>query len=91
MFYALSALAIKYKFETTKHGQLTGWFNKQFVHEGLIDSSYGKMINKAFNRRLKSDYDPQVNFEKATGILICPPGLLSSFRASAKLKCNAFY
>lgn len=65
-FYALSAHVIKYKFETAKHGQLIGWFNKEFVHEGLVDTTYGKMINQAFNRRLKSDYDPQVNFDKST-------------------------
>jgi len=27
MYYALTALALKNKFETSKHGQLIGWFN----------------------------------------------------------------
>lgn len=31
MYYALTALAIKNNFETSKHAQLTGWFNKNFV------------------------------------------------------------
>jgi uncharacterized protein (UPF0332 family) len=31
MYYALTALALKYKFETSKHGQLIGWYNKEFV------------------------------------------------------------
>jgi uncharacterized protein (UPF0332 family) len=31
MHYALTALALKYKFETSKHGQLIGWYNKEFV------------------------------------------------------------
>jgi len=66
MFYALSALALKHQFKTSKHGQLIGWFNKQFVHEGLVDATFGKMINRAYNRRLKGDYDPKVEFDKAT-------------------------
>ena len=28
MFYSLLALGIAYKFETSKHQQLLGWFNK---------------------------------------------------------------
>jgi len=57
MFYSLLALGLKYQFETSKHAQLIGWFNKNFIHDGLIDSKYGKIINKAFNRRTKGDYD----------------------------------
>ncbi len=64
MFYALLALGIAYEFETSKHQQLIGWFNKNFVHEGLIDSKFGRIINKASNRRTKGDYESYVEFEK---------------------------
>lgn len=64
MFYVLLALGTAQKFETSKHAQLIGWFNKIFIHKGLIDSKYGKMINKAFNRRTKGDYDTFVEFEE---------------------------
>jgi uncharacterized protein (UPF0332 family) len=64
MFYSLLALGLAYEFETSKHAQLIGWFNKKFIHGGLIDSKYGKIINKAFNRRTKGDYDTYVVFEK---------------------------
>jgi len=50
MFYSLMALGLKCEFETSKHAQLIGWFNKAFIHEGLIDSKYGKIITKAFNQ-----------------------------------------
>lgn len=65
MFYALLALAAHFQFETSKHSQLIGWFNKSFIHEGLIDTRFGKIINKAFNRRTKGDYDTYIEFEKA--------------------------
>jgi len=64
MFYSLLALGLKFDFETSKHQQLIGWFNKNFIYEGLIDSKYGKIINKALNRRTKGDYDSYVEFEK---------------------------
>jgi hypothetical protein len=64
MFYSLLALGIANHFETSKHVQLIGWFNKNFIHRGLIDKKYGKTINKAFNRRTKGDYDTFIEFEK---------------------------
>ena len=64
MFYSLLALGLANQFESSKHVQLIGWFNKNFIHEDLIDSKYGKIINKAFNRRTKGDYDTYVEFEK---------------------------
>jgi len=64
MFYCLLALGLAFEFETSKHAQLIGWFNKNFIHEGIFDSKYGKIINKAFNHRTKGDYDTYVEFEK---------------------------
>lgn len=64
MFYTLLALGLRYNFETSKHQQLIGWFNKNFIQAGLIDIKFGKMINKASNRRTKGDYDSYVIFEK---------------------------
>ena len=66
MFYSLLALGLKYEFDTSKHAQLIGWFNKMFIHEGIIDSKYGKFIIKAFNRRTKGDYDSYVEFDLDT-------------------------
>jgi uncharacterized protein (UPF0332 family) len=64
MFYSLLALGLAYEFETSKHQQLIGWFNKNFINEGLIETKYGKIINKASNRRTQGDYDSFVDFEK---------------------------
>ena len=64
MFYSLLALGLAEGFETSKHTQLIGWFNKSFVFPGKINDRYGKIITKAFNRRTKSDYDTFVTYEK---------------------------
>ncbi|MFN0047881.1 MAG: HEPN domain-containing protein [Cytophagales bacterium] len=63
MFYSLLALAAKYEFDTSKHAQLIGRFNKTFIQPKLIEAKYGKIINKAFSRRTKGDYDSYVEFD----------------------------
>jgi len=68
MFYSLLALGLSRGFETSKHPQLIGWFNKNFIHGKEIEPEYGKMINKAYNRRTKGDYDVYVDFDKDTVI-----------------------
>lgn len=64
MYYALTALAIKNKFETSKHGQLIGWFNKEFISTKRIDSRFGRILRNAFQNRTKGDYDAFVSFTK---------------------------
>ena len=64
MFYCILALGLKYRFETSKHQQLLGWFNKNFIHPGKIDMKYGEMLKNAFRNRNKSDYETEVVFAK---------------------------
>ncbi len=61
---SLSGLGFANQFETSKHTQLIGWFNKNFIRTGLIDQKYGKIVNKAFIRRTKGYYDIYVKYDK---------------------------
>lgn len=63
MYYAVTALAIKYEFETAKHAQLLGWFNKAFVAPGILDKKLGKILRNAFQNRTKGDYDAFIEFD----------------------------
>jgi uncharacterized protein (UPF0332 family) len=65
MYYALTALALDNKYETSKHGQLIGWFNKEFIATEKLDAKYGKILRNAFRNRTKGDYDAFVNFTDA--------------------------
>jgi uncharacterized protein (UPF0332 family) len=56
MFYMLQALSLKFQFESSKHAQLLGWFNKTFIHTGKIDVRFSKIITKGYNLRTKGDY-----------------------------------
>jgi len=57
MFYMLLALGLKYGFESSKHQQLIGWFNKTFAKDELIERKYSQIIRDAFKDRSNSDYD----------------------------------
>jgi uncharacterized protein (UPF0332 family) len=64
MFYMLLALALKKGFKTSKHNQLIGWFNKEFVKTGIVNQKFGKIINKGFEDRTDGDYGIFIQFEK---------------------------
>ena len=64
IFYSLLALAIKYKFETSKHFQLIGWFNKEFIRTKKINVEYGQILKKAYESRRSGDYDAFIEFTK---------------------------
>jgi uncharacterized protein (UPF0332 family) len=64
MFYILLALALRNNYKTSKHQQLIGWFNKEFVKTGKVDVNIGRIIHKAFEDRSDSDYGIFVEFEK---------------------------
>jgi uncharacterized protein (UPF0332 family) len=64
IFYSLTALALSFEFQSSKHAQLMGWFNQTFVKPGLIDIKYGKILREAFKNRSDGDYAPFITFER---------------------------
>jgi len=64
MFYILSALSLKYDFSTSKHQQLIGWFNKEFISTGEINRKYGRILHNAYNNRSTGDYDDFAEFDE---------------------------
>ena len=63
MFYAVQAVLTTKDVSFSKHGQVKGYFNKEFVNKGLFTVQLGKIYNKAFEYRQKFDY---VDFEVPT-------------------------
>jgi uncharacterized protein (UPF0332 family) len=64
LYYSITALAIKKQFETSKHAQLIGWFNKEYIATDILDRRFGKILRNAYQNRTKGDYDAFVTFEK---------------------------
>lgn len=61
IFYIVSALAIKDGFSTSKHSQLLGWFNKNFVKSKIISVDIANIYFNAFRKRQKGDYEDLSN------------------------------
>lgn len=64
MYHAVSALALKDCFTTSKHLQLIGWFNREYVKTGKAEINSGKYLMRAFEMRSKSDYDDFADYSE---------------------------
>lgn len=64
IFYIISALALQENFQTKNHGQLMGWFNREFIKTEKIEKKYSLIYRWAFNNRQSGDYDDFINFTK---------------------------
>ena len=56
MFYSVQALLIFHGATFSKHGQVKGYFNREFIKKGVFPLDMGKMFNKVFEYRQKFDY-----------------------------------
>jgi uncharacterized protein (UPF0332 family) len=56
MFYAVQALLILDEKAFGKHGQVKGYFNKEYIKDGLFPKEFGKLYNTVFEYRQKFDY-----------------------------------
>ena len=57
IFYAVMALGYLENFITSKHSQLMGWFNKNFIYENpIFDKEMYQIYKVAYLNRQKSDY-----------------------------------
>ncbi len=63
-FYVVSALAVKENFSTSKHAQLLGWFNKNYVKTGKVSQELGQIYQISYRERQEADYEDLVSFEK---------------------------
>jgi len=56
LFYAVQALLVLNNVSFSKHGQVKGYFNKEFIKTGLLPIELGKFYNNTFEFRQKFDY-----------------------------------
>jgi len=67
MFYAVSALLLLHGITFSKHGQVKGYFNREFIKKGVFPLEMGKAYNKVFEYRQKFDY---VDFSVPDGDMV---------------------
>lgn len=56
MFYSVQALLVLDEKAFSKHGQIKGHFNKEFIKTGVFPKEFGKLFNAVFEYRQKFDY-----------------------------------
>ncbi len=56
MFYAVQALLIINESTFSKHGQVKGFFNREYIKTGIFPVDFGKLFNTVFEYRQKFDY-----------------------------------
>ena len=56
MFYSVQALLILHGASFSKHGQVKGYFNREFIKKGIFPLEMGRTFNKVFEYRQKFDY-----------------------------------
>jgi len=56
MFYAVQALLLVTGASFSKHGQVKGYFNKEYIKTGIFPKEFGKLYNEVFDYRQKFDY-----------------------------------
>lgn len=56
MFYAVRALLLLRGVSFSKHGQVKGYFNREFIKKGVFPLEMGRTYNKVFEYRQKFDY-----------------------------------
>lgn len=63
-FYIVNALALLDNFSSSKHHQLIGYFNKNYIHSGKIKTDIGEILNIAYKKRTSVDYHDFVTVTK---------------------------
>jgi uncharacterized protein len=56
LYYSVQALMAFKGVHFSKHGQVKGYFNREFIKSGILPKEIGRFYNKAFEYRQKFDY-----------------------------------
>lgn len=65
LYYAVQALLAEQGGSFSKHGQVKGYFNREFIKPGKLPKEIGRFYNKAFEYRQKFDYVDFVSPDQA--------------------------
>jgi uncharacterized protein (UPF0332 family) len=68
LYYAVQALLAQQGVAFSKHGQVKGYFNHEFIKTGKLPKEIGRFYNKAFEYRQKFDY---VDFLSPDEPMVC--------------------
>jgi uncharacterized protein (UPF0332 family) len=65
-FYAVSALLLKSKIDTSSHSGTLHKFNEMFVRTRKVDREFFKLYAELFEKRQRGDYSDSFDLDEAT-------------------------
>jgi len=78
-FYAAVAVLLTKHLEFSRHSAVIAFFDKEFIHTGVLPKEYSRALHRAFNERQQDDYMPFV---------VMTPDELKQLLASARDMVN---
>jgi uncharacterized protein (UPF0332 family) len=51
IYYSIKALSLAKKFETSKHAQLIGWFDKEFIATEILNKKFGRILRNVYKSK----------------------------------------
>jgi uncharacterized protein (UPF0332 family) len=64
-FYIVSGLLLVDGFSTSKHRQLIGYFNREYIKTGKVPVDIGEILDESYNNRVAADYHDFVYLTKS--------------------------
>ncbi len=64
VFHAIQALLLTKGFAFSKHAQVKGAFNKEFIHTGIFPKNFTKIVESLFKDRHIGDYEYGEHIDK---------------------------
>ncbi len=62
-FYAAVAAPLTRHLEFSRHSGVIAFFDKEFIHAGILPKDYSRTLHRAFNERQQDDYMPFVEMD----------------------------
>lgn len=62
-FYAAVAALLTRHLEFSRHSGVIAFFDKEFIHTGILPKEYSRTLHHAFNERQQDDYMPFVEMD----------------------------
>jgi uncharacterized protein (UPF0332 family) len=62
-FYGAVAALLTRRLEFSRHSGVIAFFDKEFIHTGILPKGYSRTLHCAFNERQQDDYMPFVEMD----------------------------
>jgi uncharacterized protein (UPF0332 family) len=70
VFYAAVAALLTKQLEFSRHSGVIAFFDKEFIHTGILPKEYSRTLHRAFNERQQDDYIVEMSPDELKQLLV---------------------